>query len=93
MQKLKFSINGTDMKFGDICTKAMNKAKTMYWSHSSEIEKWRAGLMSKKSLVNEFNHFEGSLSIFFPAIDVSDEVLRREIDSIEAILKGFESLS
>ena len=89
----KFGIDGSDMLFGNICSKAMEKARTMYPSRSEEIMEWKAGLMSKKSLVNDFNHFEGSLSIFFPAIDVSDEVLQRESDSIEAILTAIENAS
>ena len=89
----KFGIDGSDMLFGNICSKAMEKARTMYPSRSEEIMEWKAGLMSKKALVNDFNHFEGSLSIFFPAIDVSDEVLQRESDSIEAILTAIENAS
>ena len=35
----------------------------------------RIRLTSKKTLINEFNHFEGNLSIFQPAIDITDQVL------------------
>ena len=38
----------------------------------------RIRLTSKKTLINEFNHFEGNLSIFQPAIDITDQVLGRE---------------
>lgn len=38
----------------------------------------RIRLTSKKTLINEFNHFEGNLSIFQPAIDITDQALGRE---------------
>lgn len=54
-------------------------------------KQWRIRLLSKKSLMNEFNHFEGDLSIFQPAIDISDEALESEINAIEDILKEIEN--
>lgn len=85
-----FGINGARMQFGEICRKAMKEASKEYPSESKRIEEWKAGLLSKKSLVNEFNHYEGSLSIFQPAIDISDETLANEFKSIEEILKDIE---
>lgn len=38
----------------------------------------RVRLTSKKTLINEFNHFEGNLSIFQPAIDITDKALGAE---------------
>lgn len=38
----------------------------------------RIRLTSKKTLINEFNHFEGNLSIFQPAIDITDHALQKE---------------
>jgi hypothetical protein len=38
----------------------------------------RIRLTSKKTLINEFNHFEGNLSIFQPAIDITDAALGKE---------------
>ena len=38
----------------------------------------RIRLTSKKTLINEFNHFEGNLSIFQPAIDITDHALGKE---------------
>ena len=35
-------------------------------------------LTSKKTLINEFNHFEGNLSIFQPAIDITEKSLGAE---------------
>lgn len=41
---------------------------------------------SRKTLLNEFNHFEGNMNIFQPAIDIEATALQKEIDSIEAKL-------
>lgn len=38
----------------------------------------RIRLTSKKTLINEFNHFEGNLSIFQPAIDITNHALGKE---------------
>jgi hypothetical protein len=38
----------------------------------------RVRLTSKKTLINEFNHFEGNLSIFQPAIDITEQSLGKE---------------
>jgi ABC-type lipoprotein export system ATPase subunit len=38
----------------------------------------RIRLTSKKTLINEFNHYEGNLSIFQPAIDITDHALGKE---------------
>lgn len=47
----------------------------------------RIRLTSKKTLINEFNHFEGNLSIFQPAIDITDETLEKEKKDIEDFVK------
>ena len=41
---------------------------------------------SRKTLLNEFNHFEGNMNIFQPAIDINPIALRKEINDIEAKL-------
>lgn len=46
--------------------------------NSDENVKKRVFLTSKKTLLNEFNHFEGNLSIFQPAIDITDTALEKE---------------
>lgn len=46
----------------------------------------RIRLTSKKTLINEFNHFEGNLSIFQPAIDITDHDLEREHTDIIAFI-------
>jgi hypothetical protein len=40
--------------------------------------RYRVRLTSKKTLINEFNHFEGNLSIFQPAIDITEQSLGKE---------------
>lgn len=52
----------------------------------------KAKLASKKTLLNEFNHFEGNLNIFQPAIDISDVMLNKEVIEIENILTEIENL-
>lgn len=42
----------------------------------------RVRLTSKKTLINEFNHFEGNLSIFQPAIDITEDALSKEKNDI-----------
>lgn len=46
----------------------------------------RVFLTTKKTLLNEFNHFEGNLSIFQPAIDISNSMLKKEKDDIIAFV-------
>jgi ABC-type hemin transport system ATPase subunit len=41
---------------------------------------------SRKTLLNEFNHFEGNMNIFQPAIDISPTALQKEVSSIEVKL-------
>ena len=45
-------------------------------------KKNRIRLVSKKTLINDFNHFEGNLSIFQPAIDITDRALKAERNDI-----------
>ncbi len=42
---------------------------------------------SRKTLLNEFNHFEGNMNIFQPAIDINTVSLFKEIDGIEKKLE------
>ena len=53
-----------------------------------ESVKNRVMLTSKKTLLNEFNHFEGNMSIFQPAIDITDHVLAKEkVDILSFVAK------
>lgn len=42
----------------------------------------RVFFMSKKTLLNEFNHFEMDMNIFQPAIDITDKALNKEREQI-----------
>lgn len=42
----------------------------------------RVFFFSRKTLLNEFNHFDGNMNIFEPAIDISENHLKKEIRSI-----------
>ncbi|WP_231169196.1 hypothetical protein [Clostridium botulinum] len=48
--------------------------------------KQRVFLTSRKTLLNEFNHFDGNMNIFEPAIDISDTALEKEIKDIIVFL-------
>lgn len=48
----------------------------------------RVMLTTKKTLLNEFNHFEGNMSIFQPAIDITDHMLEREKTDILAFVNS-----
>ena len=50
----------------------------------------RIRLTAKKTLINEFNHFEGNLSIFQPAIDITDHALGKERTDITAFIDSLE---
>lgn len=53
--------------------------------------KERVFFTSRKTLLNEFNHFEGNMNIFQPAIDITDKALEEEKDSILKALLDLEN--
>lgn len=76
----KFKINTeTHEQLGQIISAA--------FPNDDDIEqiRKRIRLTSKKTLINEFNHFEGNLSIFQPAIDITNKALEIE----KAAILGF----
>ncbi len=46
----------------------------------------RVFLLSRKTLLNEFNHFEQDLNIFQPALDITDSALAKEREDILSFL-------
>jgi len=44
--------------------------------------------LSKKTLLNEFNHFEIDMNIFQPAIDIANATLRKEKEDILNMLSA-----
>lgn len=45
---------------------------------------------SRKTLLNEFNHFEGNMNIFQPAIDITDNALKKEKEGIIEYLENLK---
>lgn len=54
---------------------------------SKKKTKSRVFFTSRKTLLNEFNHFEGNMNIFQPAIDITNEALKKERESIISYLE------
>jgi hypothetical protein len=64
------------------------------FSSNTDANKYnRIFLASRKTLLNEFNHFEGNMNIFQPAIDISDNALKKESDDIIQFLTNLKTLS
>lgn len=59
--------------------------------------KERVFFTSRKTLLNEFNHFEGNMNIFQPAIDITDKALENEkkliLEMLETIATSTTTLS
>ena len=55
-----------------------------------ENRRKRIRLTSKKTLLNEFNHFEGNLSIFQPAIDITNKALDEEKANIISLIDNIK---
>lgn len=51
-----------------------------------KIREFKVFFTSRKTLLNEFNHFEGNMNIFQPAIDITKSALQKEIAVIESKL-------
>ncbi|MBI3153545.1 MAG: hypothetical protein HYZ21_15535 [Chloroflexi bacterium] len=58
-----------------------------FGSSNPEDTSNRVFLLSRKTLLNEFNHFEVDMNIFQPAIDITDTALKRERDEIIKFLE------
>ena len=51
----------------------------------------RVRLTAKKTLLNEFNHYEGNLNLFQPAIDITETNLEKEKHEIIHILEEIKA--
>lgn len=51
----------------------------------------RVFFTSRKTLLNEFNHYEGNMNIFQPAIDIEESALHREVDAIHNRLNDLQT--
>ena len=85
IEKSDFTVE-ENMQLGEIIDKAFPEPKKPTTEEEREEAtkqtRRRVFLTSRKTLINEFNHFEGNLSIFQPAIDISDQMLKREREGI-----------
>lgn len=80
-----FTISTQDM---DTLNKIIRKAFDCPKSDPDYIDKrnYRVYFTSRKTLLNEFNHFEGNMNIFQPAIDIHTAALQKEIEGINSKL-------
>lgn len=62
-----------------------------FGSENPEDIKRRVFLLSRKTLLNEFNHFEEDLNVFQPAIDITDTALEKERADIMRFLDDLRS--
>ena len=62
----------------------------MFKRNDTSKVKERVFFTSRKTLLNEFNHFEGNMNIFQPAIDITDKALKEEKESILKVLLGLD---
>lgn len=75
-----FNINATEQMLGQIIREAFRCQPD---DIDFEIKrKFRVFFTSRKTLLNEFNHFEGNMNIFQPAIDITYPALQKEINDI-----------
>lgn len=84
VSKYKINTEGRNgaKQLGQIISKAFPNS-----SNKNTMEK-RVFLTTKKTLLNEFNHFEGNLSIFQPAIDITNQILKEEAEKIINFLEN-----
>ena len=81
----KFKIN---TKKYDMLTRIIDKA---FKDDNLDNIRKRVFLLSRKTLLNEFNHFEQSLNIFQPAMDITDTALKKEREDILQFLEQLKS--
>lgn len=71
---------GEDAMLGQIIRRAFQSRRTD--PDVRQKTEYRVFFTSRKTLLNEFNHFEGNMNIFQPAIDIEDFALQREVNAI-----------
>lgn len=90
VEKVLVEKYGISVKGNPPLQRLISNAFNIKKGDSYEIQKkktnQRVFLISRKTLLNEFNHFEGNMNIFQPAIDITDEALRLERDKIRDFL-------
>jgi len=73
-----------DYKLGEIMDECLK---------GDDYRVFRVALMSKKVLINEFNHFESDLNVFQPSLDISDEILEKETTEVMKVLEEISNLT
>lgn len=74
----------SNLMFGEIVLKSFPQHLD---DQTEENRENRIFFLSRKTLINEFNHYENDLNIFQPAIDISDSALLKEKKEILLKLK------
>lgn len=67
----------------DIIQKAFRPVAGSTQEQKDKLRNNRVFFTSRKTLLNEFNHFEGNMNIFQPAIDITEAALQKEVIDIE----------
>lgn len=67
----------------DIIQKAFRTVAGATQEQKDKARNNRVFFTSRKTLLNEFNHFEGNMNIFQPAIDITEAALQKEVTAIE----------
>jgi hypothetical protein len=83
----KFSINTNRF---DMLTSIITASFSRDSNNLSDTEN-RVFFLSRKTLLNEFNHFEMDMNIFQPAIDITNKNLKKEKEK-EEILERLNNL-
>lgn len=71
-----------NMLLQEIIMAAFKENKDDSYEKIKDKTKNRVFFTSRKTLLNEFNHFEGNMNIFQPAIDITNKALKKERESI-----------
>lgn len=75
----------------DIIQKAFRTVPDATQEQKDKARYNRVFFTSRKTLLNEFNHFEGNMNIFQPAIDITEAALQKEVQDIENRLMQLQS--
>ena len=74
---------GQILMLTDIIQKAFRPTEGASQEQKDKARNNRVFFTSRKTLLNEFNHFEGNMNIFQPAIDITEAALQKEVADIE----------
>lgn len=75
-----------DMMLSQVIRKAFQRSDSENDEEYKKKCKFRVFFASRKTLLNEFNHFEGNMNIFQPAIDITNTALKDEVHAVNTKL-------